>query len=77
MAWHKHIFERAACIFKDNAYFITTNAPFSSVFIPLPHKLHLIKPLLKQLSRKYDFTLSQELTKFRVNLTEKEVLVQS
>lgn len=67
------MFERAACLFKENSYFLTTSSSFSSVLLPLPHKYHLLAPLFKQLTKKADFDLNKELSQFRLSPTEKEI----
>lgn len=77
MANPKQLIERLACLFKDTSYFLSTSSPFSSVLLPLPHKLHLLQPFLKQLSKKADFDLNKELSQFRLAPTEKEVELHS
>ena len=51
---------------KEHSIFMHTSAPFSSVLVPLPHKVVQLDPLFKQLKRKSDFMLVEELKKFRI-----------
>jgi hypothetical protein len=74
MLWHKQLFERATCIFKEHAYFIHTPAPLSSVLIALPHKAPILAPFMNQLKRKANFSLTQELQKHKILQKEKEIL---
>lgn len=74
MQWQKQVFERINCGMKKHCYFLHTKAPFSSVLLALPHKAHLLNPLLARLKKKADFNLSHELQQYKLIQPKKEIL---
>ena len=77
MRIHKQIFDRWLLTFKPHTYNLHTAMPFSMVMAVLPHKAKLVQPLMRQLTKKENFDLRDELQRYQVEQKEKEIAMQS